>query len=439
MKKNITKAIYIFLITCTFTIYNPIVSTTLVEAHSGRTDSQGGHHDYKNKSGLGSYHYHCGGHPAHLHKNGVCPYDPKDTISVSDYNSTMYVGDSDDFTYSITSVYSYVNPTITSSNPNVISVSGTNLSAKGVGTATITVSTNSATKMFTITVKEVMAQSIEFRSTSDKLQMGQTLNTLIHISPSNTTNKKITYTSSDENIATISSNGTIKGKSSGDVIITATTSNGISKDITLSIFEILPENIDCEENINLIVGDIVAYNISVLPDNANNKDFTVTIEDESLLSYTDGCLNAIKEGITNIHVETWNSISKDIPVKIDIIPVESISILDMTDYIFSNIVDINSKIQIETNVYPDNSTYKEITYKSSNPQVVSCENGNFSIIGTGKATIICTAHGDITNQFNIIVLDKTFIIICSTSVISCIAIVLIIILCIKKRKKRNTI
>ena len=25
-------------------------------------------------SGLGSYHYHCGGYPAHLHTNGVCPY-----------------------------------------------------------------------------------------------------------------------------------------------------------------------------------------------------------------------------------------------------------------------------------------------------------------------------------------------------------------------------
>ncbi len=48
--------------------------TTVVEAHSGRTDRYGGHHDYQNKSGLGSYHYHCGGYPAHLHKNGVCPY-----------------------------------------------------------------------------------------------------------------------------------------------------------------------------------------------------------------------------------------------------------------------------------------------------------------------------------------------------------------------------
>jgi len=49
-------------------------NTLIAEAHSGRTDANGGHHDYKNKSGLGSYHYHCGGHPAHLHPNGVCPY-----------------------------------------------------------------------------------------------------------------------------------------------------------------------------------------------------------------------------------------------------------------------------------------------------------------------------------------------------------------------------
>ena len=47
----------------------------VAEAHGGRTDSHGGHKDNKNASGLGSYHYHCGGHPAHLHENGVCPYD----------------------------------------------------------------------------------------------------------------------------------------------------------------------------------------------------------------------------------------------------------------------------------------------------------------------------------------------------------------------------
>lgn len=42
-----------------------------VYAHSGDTDSSGGHYDHEN----GGYHYHCGGHPAHQHPGGVCPYD----------------------------------------------------------------------------------------------------------------------------------------------------------------------------------------------------------------------------------------------------------------------------------------------------------------------------------------------------------------------------
>lgn len=62
-----------------------------VEAHSGRTDSSGGHHDYKNKSGLGSYHYHCGGHPAHLHKNGVCPYDTSVTSNTETRSSSSKI------------------------------------------------------------------------------------------------------------------------------------------------------------------------------------------------------------------------------------------------------------------------------------------------------------------------------------------------------------
>ena len=59
MKKNNGNIISILL------IFLGIISmVTSVHAHSGKTDS----------SGLGSYHYHCGGHPAHLHTDGVCPY-----------------------------------------------------------------------------------------------------------------------------------------------------------------------------------------------------------------------------------------------------------------------------------------------------------------------------------------------------------------------------
>lgn len=57
----------------TFLIALSLLNPAATLAHGGRTDSSGGHKDNKNKSGLGSYHYHCGKSPAHLHTNG-CPY-----------------------------------------------------------------------------------------------------------------------------------------------------------------------------------------------------------------------------------------------------------------------------------------------------------------------------------------------------------------------------
>lgn len=39
-------------------------------AHSGKTDSSGGHYD----SSTGEYHYHHG-YSAHQHPNGICPYE----------------------------------------------------------------------------------------------------------------------------------------------------------------------------------------------------------------------------------------------------------------------------------------------------------------------------------------------------------------------------
>lgn len=64
------------------------LTTHLAFAHGGRTDSAGGHRDNKNKSGLGSYHYHCGGYSAHLHNNGVCPYKSGSSSSSSSSSTT---------------------------------------------------------------------------------------------------------------------------------------------------------------------------------------------------------------------------------------------------------------------------------------------------------------------------------------------------------------
>lgn len=66
MKRVVALFLSLVLSTCAF--------AQVAGAHSGRTDASGGHKDNKNKSGLGSYHYHCGGNPPHLHNGNVCQY-----------------------------------------------------------------------------------------------------------------------------------------------------------------------------------------------------------------------------------------------------------------------------------------------------------------------------------------------------------------------------
>lgn len=83
MRKNRAKIISIvFIVLCI------ILINVNVYAHSGRTDSSGGHRDNQNKSGLGSYHYHCGGYPPHLHNNGVCPYSSSSSANKSSTTSS---------------------------------------------------------------------------------------------------------------------------------------------------------------------------------------------------------------------------------------------------------------------------------------------------------------------------------------------------------------
>lgn len=90
------KALIILTVTVTATNLNYISSAASpIQSHSGRTDSSGGHRDNKNKSGLGSYHYHCGGHEAHLHNNGVCPYS---STSKSSNSTTKKSSNSSDST-----------------------------------------------------------------------------------------------------------------------------------------------------------------------------------------------------------------------------------------------------------------------------------------------------------------------------------------------------
>lgn len=161
-------------------------------AHSGRTDSNGGHKDNKNKSGLGSYHYHCGGHPAHLHTNGVCPYSTTKTDNKTE-----------------------------SSAP-----------------ARITTTTQHQSEREKIEESKVIeAKSIQIDTKIKELKVGDSKMLIATIYPNNTDNKEINWKSSNEEIASITKYGKIVAEKPGNVIITATTNNGKEDTINIAIKE----------------------------------------------------------------------------------------------------------------------------------------------------------------------------------------------------------
>ena len=123
-KKSITVLIVFLLMICT-TSY----------AHSGRTDSNGGHRDNQNKSGLGSYHYHCGGHPAHLYTNGVCPYSSSSSSSKKSSGSKTKSSSS-----SKTTTSSSTN-NIINNNGGILNITGS-VTTENINTSTISISNN---------------------------------------------------------------------------------------------------------------------------------------------------------------------------------------------------------------------------------------------------------------------------------------------------------
>lgn len=190
-----------------------------VQAHSGRTDASGGHRDNKNKSGLGSYHYHHG-YSAHLHNGGVCPYEtpvekPTQTpqapvptqppviasksITVTNQPNNMKVGESVTVAAVIhPSNSSYIIHSWTSSNTDVAEISNGTIKAKNVGNTSITITTQDGiTASFNLQVTEIPITEINVVESID-VPLGKDSPIPIYLEPSSASMASVTWTSYNE-------------------------------------------------------------------------------------------------------------------------------------------------------------------------------------------------------------------------------------------------
>lgn len=169
------------------------------------------------------------------------------------------------------------------------------------GRVNITVKTKDdkySTVLEVIIDEEVDVESISITG-EDKVMVGSRIKLSVIITPSNATNKNITWKSNNSLIASVDDSGNVLGVSAGTVTIVATTSSGkvASKDIIVTSKpqeNDAPNNQGSQENtpeppknvgvtgVSLTGGatikpnESVNLNVSITPLNATNKKYTCT-------------------------------------------------------------------------------------------------------------------------------------------------------------------
>lgn len=360
-------------------------------AHSGRTDSSGGHRDNKNKSGLGSYHYHCGGYPAHLHTYGYCPYRdvfPK-SVKVSAEKTSLRIGES-------INVYATVSPSNACdtsvdwecSNPDVISFRNGVAEAVGFGTATLTASSfNNKVGKIKITVKEVTAKSVTIQEPSEPLYPFNEYSLTCSINPSYVDNPEITWASSDETVATVSSTGCLNTTGVGTVTISAAAANGVIGRLTLQVMEKVVEAIDIPEtNMLIYLCESTKIPVNLTPEDATYPDVTWNSSDESVISIDEaGVATAVGNGTAIVTASSVNGLTDSINIKVDEIIAERIEISG------NDTVQVGHSTKLKVNYYPKNTSVKTIEWFSSDESILSVDSDGIvhaHQLGTATVTAI---------------------------------------------------
>jgi uncharacterized protein YjdB len=118
-----------------------------------------------------------------------------------------------------------------SSNETVATVDANGLvTGKAAGTATVTVTTEdggkTATCAITVAAASVPVTGVSVTPTTASVKVNATTQITATVAPTNATNKKVTWKSSNETVATVDANGLVTGKTKGTATITVTTEDG---------------------------------------------------------------------------------------------------------------------------------------------------------------------------------------------------------------------
>ena len=150
-------------------------------------------------------------------------------------------------------------------------------------------------------------ESVSLNVTSIKLNEGDQTTLTATVNPSNATNKNVTWTSSDNAVATVA-NGKVTAVKAGTATITVKTEDGnktatCTVTVTAKTYPVESVTLD-KTSVELTEGAETTLTATVNPSNATNKNVTWTSSDNAVATVSNGKVTAVKAGTATITVKT---------------------------------------------------------------------------------------------------------------------------------------
>lgn len=289
--------------------------------------------------------------------------------------------------------------TWSSSDEDVATVENGVVTAVGAGTTTITATVGEFTAECEVTVVSPL-ESITLTAdrTTDDLEVGDTVNLTVGYNPEDTTDDTtVTWSSSDEDVATVDENGVVTAVAGGTATITAT--SAVNENITATCdIKVLKHTtgISLDKNeMELAKGETSApLAVTFEPaDTDDSKDLTWTSSDDTVATVDEnGVVTAVGAGTATIRA-TLNA-NEDIYAECAVtvsVPLESITLSADKE---TDSLEVGDTVNLTVGYNPEDTTVtREVVWTSSDDTVATVDNGIVTAVGGGTATITATVNG----------------------------------------------
>lgn len=227
----------------------------------------------------------------------------------------------------------------TSSNESVATVDQTGLvKAVARGNALITASsTDGSDIQATCDVSVVeLVNTIELDITSAILNEGESLQLTATVSPETADVKTLTWTSSNESVATVDSNGLVKTVSQGNAVITVKSQDGtdVSASCEITVVKPVSDIFIGSSELKLEEGQSVKVEAYAIPQDATNPNLIWSSSNDNIATVDDGLVKAINDGEAVITVSAADGSGVQKTIKVIVVD-------------WSGIDDVNSDIDIK--------------------------------------------------------------------------------------------